>query len=80
MTTKLGVNERQDLRDLCLESMQGVDYVQKLSLNLGRVLTEFDIALELLQGCLRDDNGEAYGALSSPLHEGIEKFVKRHRD
>jgi len=39
------------------------------------LLGQFDIALELLQGCIRDG-----GAISVPLYEGIEKFVGRHTD
>ena len=77
MSTKLGINERQELRDLCLESMQGIDYVQQLSLNLSKVLTEFDIALELLTGIV---DGEARGFVGISLYDGIEKFVGRHRD
>ena len=80
MTTKLDINRRQKIRDLVNEARGSVDYTIHLTTALAEVLTEFDIALELLQGCLGDDNGEAYGGISFPLYEGIEKFVGRHRD
>jgi len=73
MLTKLGINERQELRNLISEARESQDYTIHLTTALADVLTEFDIALELLNGCLGDG-----GAISFPLYEGIEKFVGRH--
>ena len=73
MRTKLGINERTELRHLIVQAREQQDYTLHLTEALSNVLTEFDVALELLQGCLGDD-----GAISFPLYEGIEKFVERH--
>ena len=73
MKTKLGINERQELRDLIAEARESVDCTVSLYSALRSVLTEFDIALELLKGIIGDG-----GAISFPLYEGIEKFVERH--
>jgi len=75
MKTKLGINERQKLRDLCTEAKGSQDYTLHLVTALENVLTEFDIALELLTAIIR-----AKGAYGLPLYEGIEKFVGRHKD
>jgi len=75
MNTKLDEKGRQALRDLCTEAKKSQDYTLWLATGLENVLTEFNVALELLQGCLGDG-----GAISFPLYEGIEKFVGRHGD